>query len=435
MSQIIKYSLNIVFRRKLRTFLTSLGITISVVLLSFIIFGMRGLENALIQEFTARFDPDDVTVMKSGAFGGLLGDTQNPAENDVEKETVEVINQEVVSRIENYKYVREVMPIMMIFNLDIYVGEKEKPYTDNNVVGFDASGEDSFFLDYEEVTLSADEPLKMGQAYISKMVAHYYDLDAEQLVGEVVRLEPSRSSFMSSPSKSVLDKSYELEIVGIADSGQDRMSVVMSLDQSEEIVAEMGGFDTVEEMVREYGYWQLQVKSEEGQSSKVKQFVEDEFGLMALTADDFLSFIKILTNGLTLALVLFGFVSAFVASIGIINTMVMSIYEQTREIGIIKAIGASNIQVLCIFLIQSAMIGLIGGAVGVLFVMLVIHFLDPVIVELLVEQGFALSYFFAVEAGMVSTIVFSSILVGIVAGVYPSIRASKLDPVRALRHE
>ena len=137
-----------------------------------------------------------------------------------------------------------------------------------------------------------------------------------------------------------------------------------------------------------------------------------------------------LINGLTAFLAFIAGISLLVGSTGIANTMFTSVLEKTKEIGIMKAIGAKNRDIMLIFLCNSAMISLVGGIIGILLgtaaVQAVLFFLS---IKMNAPFEFALS----LKATFIAT--FVSIIVGLIAGIIPAKNASELKPVDALRYE
>ncbi len=122
-------------------------------------------------------------------------------------------------------------------------------------------------------------------------------------------------------------------------------------------------------------------------------------------------------------------ISLLVGGIGIMNIMLVSVTERTREIGLRKAVGAKRRDILTQFLTESATLSLCGGAVGVALGWLAVKLASAISANL----GFP---FPAVIPGDVIALALGvSIFIGLASGLYPAVRAARLDPIEALRHE
>jgi ABC-type antimicrobial peptide transport system permease subunit len=133
---------------------------------------------------------------------------------------------------------------------------------------------------------------------------------------------------------------------------------------------------------------------------------------------------------------LLGGISLLVASFGIANTMIMSILERTREIGIMKAIGAEDREIKLIFFVEAAVIGLAGGIVGVLSAWGIDALANRLAYRFILKpQGASYVDFFAIPVYLWLGAILFAVLVSILAALYPAARAARVDPVKALRHD
>jgi len=123
-------------------------------------------------------------------------------------------------------------------------------------------------------------------------------------------------------------------------------------------------------------------------------------------------------------------ISLFVGGVGVMNIMLVSVKERTREIGIRKSLGATNGNIKFQFLLESIMLTLIGGIIGVVLGGLL------AILACSVISGLMLTEVIPVVSLPVIAIAFGvSSAVGLISGVYPSAKAARLDPIEALRYE
>lgn len=123
-------------------------------------------------------------------------------------------------------------------------------------------------------------------------------------------------------------------------------------------------------------------------------------------------------------------IALIVGCLGIINIMLMSVMERTREIGIMKAIGATNKDILALFLVEASTISLMGGILGVLAGVTISLIANTFISRFIITD---MSLVIAPEVLVAGIIV--AIVTGIIGGLYPARRAAKMKPVEALRHE
>ena len=172
-----------------------------------------------------------------------------------------------------------------------------------------------------------------------------------------------------------------------------------------------------------------------GMSGNFKGEIKD-MGFEAYSLADFLDSMQKTMTTIQAVLGGIGAVSLLVAALGITNTMIMSIYERTKEIGIIKVIGAALSDIGKIFLFEAGVIGTIGGLLGITISYLASFVLNKLAVQFGAIGPDAFSSKISVIPPWlsISSIIFTTI-VGLISGFYPARRAMKLSALEAIRTE
>jgi ABC-type lipoprotein export system ATPase subunit/ABC-type antimicrobial peptide transport system permease subunit len=221
-------------------------------------------------------------------------------------------------------------------------------------------------------------------------------------------------------------------IIGVRDSF-GRRTVDVGLAEREAMKAWWFGQPDI---VASEGYDSLVVRARD--LDEVPGLIED-IEALDLNTQSLEAVLDVANQVLTLLQVLLGSVGGLallVAALGVANTMMMAIYERTREIGVLKALGASRAEIRALFTVEAALIGLIGGFFGLIFGTLLGRLVDWIAHRYLINEGVTgVGDLSIVPAWLAIGALIFAALIGLLAGLYPAARAARLDPVAALRHE
>ena len=155
---------------------------------------------------------------------------------------------------------------------------------------------------------------------------------------------------------------------------------------------------------------------------KLNPVQENNFGVSR--SDDLINRISEMTDVLSASAWIIGIITIFGSSIALMNIMLVSVTERTREIGVRKALGAKRSTIAFQFFIETLIIGQLGGLVGIVFGILIGYGIST-----------AIDFSFVIPWSAVIAAVITTFIVAVVSGSYPALKASKLDPIEALRYE
>ncbi|MBN2122298.1 ABC transporter permease [Candidatus Micrarchaeota archaeon] len=401
-SDLIEYSFVHLKHRGIRTWLTLLGIVVGIssfILLVGIVDGM----NASIQEKMGEFGSDIFTISPGGNAreGGPPGMGSSMSADKLYLDDVETI--------EKVDGVGTVSPVLSV-SVELEYRDKTSERT---VTGVDLET-------YEDTNVMSD--LLEGRYLVSS------DKGAV-LVGSSL-IERTFSGKVGLNSRIEIDDK-QFKIIGILDEnssmgGMGGGSIYIPIDDARDLAGDSIASEEVSK---------IQVKIDNGYNltavvDDVEEALMEDHGVskddmdFTITSSVLMEAQRTEILGtLTLFLGLVSAVSLLVGGIGISNTMFMSVLERTREIGLLKALGATSSQIRNIFLVEAVVIGLLGGILGILAGYLLLQ-----AVSLLGYEGHISEFMLAISFGV-------SLGVGAAAGTYPARSATRVPAIEALRYE
>ncbi|KXL52532.1 macrolide export ATP-binding/permease protein MacB [Anaerotignum neopropionicum] len=438
---LLNMALRNLLKRKLRTFLTVLGVVIgtaSIVVMVSIGIGMnesfaRQLEDWGSLQVINVYSPNG----DRGNYYGMEDESQSTKSSQAKQVKLDAA---AVEGFRQLAYVEAASPMKEIY-LMLGCG---KYVADASIIGLEPET-------MEAMGYKIDNGRALGEEDVKAIVVgggvEFYDpkLNWEMrrnseppqldLIGEKVEVTYDWNYGTKYADKSV--KANKFEVVGTMPAdGSNSWSVIMPLKEVEKIDKEQkkwqkdryGSFSgSSQGQTNEYE--QVLVKVNDIKNVQAVQQQIKDMGYRASSLSDELDAMKETTKMLRMVLGAIGAISLVVAAIGITNTMVMAIYERTREIGIMKVIGASLRDIKLLFLTEAAFIGFAGGIVGV-----GVSFATSNLVNFVaMRQGSDMNSSIPLWLYL-GSIGFATVI-GILSGYLPAKRAMKLSALSAIKTE
>lgn len=397
---------------KVRSALTVLGIVIGVAAIILIVSIGRGAENLILSQLGGL--GADLIVIRPGQEPTGPSDFSETLFSDSLKER----DIDALKRTENVPHLRDIAPAVIVPGPISYRSETYRP----EVFGWSAEFMGDVFDIYPEKGV------------------YFTDLDIRQKASVAVighEVEQELFGNDSALGKNIKIKDRNFRVVGVLPShGQssffnpDKVVVIpytsaqtylTGSDHYQEVMVRADDPSFVARTVRD-------IEATLRESHNITDSEKDDF--FVVTQEGLVDQIGTILSVLTAFLSSVVAISLVVGGIGVMNIMLVSVTERTKEIGLRKAIGATNKDIMRQFLLESVLLTAVGGIVGVL-----IGALFAFLVSFVLSQGLALAWEFSFPVAGALLGVGVSALVGVVFGLYPARKAAQKSPIEALRYE
>ncbi len=422
-----KLSINSIMHRQLRSWLTLLGIIIGVAAVVSIISIGEGAQ-ASVTENLSGLGADIITVSpgfsRAGFFGGEFRGGREPGamrrpgfeSEDEEEPTLTKRDSSVIGGNPNVQYVTE----MVSGRGELVFLSESANVTINGVNP----------TTWKEITtLEIESGRPLSSSDLTSVVIGYrlaYETFKQPItIGRRITIEDRPFTVVG-----ILEESG----IGMGMGGGSDSAVYMSYTSAWEVTdVEKDTFSSIQAKVKDAELVEDTMDELTTSLLLSRRVIEDNQDFSISSSQAMQEQIAETTQSLTLFLGAIAAISLLVGAIGVANSMFTSVLEKTREIGILKALGATKREILRLFIIESGLFGLVGGIIGVLLGTMVSVILGALnIISLPMMRGGATTL---VTPQLVIIAIVLSTAVGIVSGIMPARAAAKLKPVEALRYE
>ncbi len=435
---------------KLRNSLTTLGIGVGIASLVALLALGVGLQELASNRLSRSGLFDQVAVFSRPEFRGFRSSERRDGENPNEGRDLRPLDEAARHEIEKLPNVIEVYPEIR-FTSEVRFGEKSQ-FTFVGGLTPTARTSDAFEKMQGTYFSSPDAEEVILQTQFAKTLSD----KPEALLGQDVTLryverqslggtgESAAASSDTDAGFSAVRRERKVRVVGIIETepfggmrGFGRGGIFIPIGLAEKL--NVVGMSSMRELMRTSGdtttYQTLMVRLSSPTHVQNAEKAIEKMGFSTFSMMEAMRSLRRFFAVLDLFLGIFGSLALAVASLGIINTLVMAILERRREIGIMKALGASDRDVRRLFFAEAGSMGFLGGLLGVAMGWAIGKAINFGANVWLARQEFPPEKIWSVPWWLVAGAIGFAVVVSLVAGLYPASRAAKLDPVQALRYE
>ena len=401
-NEYFKIALRNLRTRSLRSWLTILGIVIGIFLIISLLSLSQGVKEAINQQMEAM--GGDMIMVMPGSEENIMGMMVGG----------EVLEKQDIAAIEKTKGVKDVL-IMSYRGIVARYKEEAKMVF---LTGLPWDESLDLLERYQGWNLFDGEWPISGRKEVA--VGKQWAID---VFGTKVKV-----------GQEIIMKGRKFKIAGILNSlrnKSDDRNIYLDIGLYQDLSGEKKGSARVAMVMIEEGLIPDEVANnikESLQKTRKRIAGENTTDFAVITSEKLIGVTNSILGIIQSAIILFSSIAILVGGIGITNTMFTSIRERTREIGTMKAIGAKNSAVLIIFLTEAGIIGLVGGAGGI-----ILGIICAKIIELYTQSNPVFYFSISVSPSLVLFGLVFSVLTGCIAGFFPARKAARLKPVEALR--
>jgi ABC-type lipoprotein export system ATPase subunit/ABC-type antimicrobial peptide transport system permease subunit len=398
-------SLSYLMEKKSRTIITVLGIGVGIGFITFLLSIGYGLEGLVIDEIAEIEEMRQVTV--------------NPVVGS--KVVLDEENYEIISNIDG---VKDVHPLINVATTVYYKDSQ------TDIVAY---GVNSNYLDVtKEIFLAGGNFDQTEQEIVvDSNLLELLGLDTQDIIGEKFSLEfipvDQEIDIVKAEEESSLEKvrgtyddRVEYTIAGVVDNG-DSPVIFFPIDDAKKY-----GIENYSEV--------LVSLTDNSDMVAVRKEIET-LGMETTSVMDTVAQVENLFKYLRIGLAGLGIIAFLIAVLGMINTLTVSLMERTREVGLLKSIGMRSNEVEKLFITESLLIAFFGGVSGILLGYLFGVGVSLIISVISVSRGGEYLAISKMPIYLIVGVIFVSVLIGFLTGLYPSKRAVKMSPLDALRYE